>query len=195
MVYKYSMANRVDTKNTELLRTEAAMTLMGNLTGNSRWGTSGSLRNPRIPADMRPMHDVAVLADLFDVRSLYHLAVSTDHYMRRSAAEHPLCPLDVLNHLANDINTIVVMVVARNPNCSPQLLAKLSVHSAWQVRYEVAGHRACPDDRLPVLLDDPDKGVRQRCASRRPMPDWLLELAMEHTDPVVRYMATIDEPW
>jgi len=171
------------------------MTMIGSLTGSSRGGVSGLSRASRIPADMRPTHDVAMSIGLLEMRSLPYLADNPDRHIRRLAAEHPLCQPEVLDQLSDDIDAIVVITVARHPNCSPQLLAKLSAHLAWQVRYEVARHPGCPGDYLLALLNDPNKGVRQRCASRRPMPAWLLELALAHSDPVVRYMAAVEEPW
>jgi hypothetical protein len=171
------------------------MTVVGNLISSTRWGTTRALRAGRRVADRRPLHDVPVAADQLEIRALIHMATSPDRELRRSAAEHPNCPPEILEHLANDVDTIVVILVAQHPDCPPNVLAHLATSLTWQVRYEVAKHPYTPGDCLLTLLNDRNKGIRQRCASRRPMPQWLLDRALEHPDPVVRYMATVEEPW
>jgi hypothetical protein len=171
------------------------MAVVGEPISSNRGGTIQGLRAGRRAIDRRPLYDVPIQVAQLEAKVLAHMASSHDSEMRRSAVEHPNCPPEVLAQLADDVDAIVVIRVARHPNCPPATLAKLAACRTWQVRYEVAKHPGTPGDSLLLLLNDRNKGVRQRCASRRPMPQWLLERALEHQDPVVRYMATIEEPW
>lgn len=171
------------------------MTAVGNLINYNRGGVTRVLRSGKRVPDRRPLHETSIPVEQLEVRALAHMAASPDNDLRRAVVEHPDCPPHLLEQLADDTDAIVVIQVARHRNCPPRLLAQLTKCRTWQVRYEVARHPATPGDCLLTLLNDNNKGVRQRCASRRPMPQWLIDAALAHTDPVVRHMATVEEPW
>lgn len=164
------------------------MTIIDDLVGCNR---CGSTRGSRVAVAGASRG----ITDQLPTNDLHRPVISSDNLVRRSIAERHDCPPDVLAQLANDVDVIVVIRVARHLNCPPDVLARLASSKSWQVRYEVAKNPGTPGDCLLALLNDRDKGVRQRCASRRPLPQWLKDHALVHYDPVVRYMATVEEPW
>jgi hypothetical protein len=63
---------------------------------------------------------------------------------RYKIAEHPNCPISVLEKLSNDKNSDVRYYVARHPNCPISILEKLANDEDWLVRSSVAEHPNCP---------------------------------------------------
>jgi len=79
---------------------------------------------------------------------------------RWAVAQHPGCPPQALEWLAEDPMAWVRGGVARNPQSPPQLLQLLARDPEWRVRRAVAGNPACPPQVLRALARDRDEQVR-----------------------------------
>jgi hypothetical protein len=60
---------------------------------------------------------------------LTKLANDKNSYVRRGVAEHPNCPISILEKLANDEDWQVLYYVARHPNCPQYLKDYLKIKS------------------------------------------------------------------
>jgi 3-methyladenine DNA glycosylase AlkC len=91
---------------------------------------------------------------------LTKLANDKNSYVRYWVAQHPNCPISILEKLANDENSDVRYFVAKHPNCPIPILEKLANDEDSCVRYWVAEHPNCPISILEKLANDEDSYVR-----------------------------------
>ena len=81
----------------------------------------------------------------------------------------------------------LAVVAARNPNCPPEMLWRLSNHTLQPARHAVASSDNAPVDLVTHMLNDADGGVR-RMALRNPnCPPEKLRQAAISSDPAQRW--------
>ena len=125
-------------------------------------------------------------------RELEERSMDPDQFVRRSVAEDPDTPPDVLARMSTDPNEYVRRNVADNPGTPADVLARMSMDSAGLVRYEVSENPNTPASVLVKMSDDPDKNVRGAVADHPNTPLNVVEKLAHDEDPLVRQWA-LDE--
>jgi hypothetical protein len=103
-------------------------------------------------------------SDIVHVRNsiLSRLAEDDCESIRRSVAENPRTPPEMLKRLSSDPGIEVRLAVAENPNTQPEVLSILAEDHAVDVRFGVAENPHMPEDILLKLAQDENPYIRCR---------------------------------
>jgi len=111
---------------------------------------------------------------------------STSWILRRVLA-HPRCPQDVLLHAYQQYPDGEMMVgVASNPNCPPDLLQQLLRHPMAAVRAQVACNPSVQSEWLWQRARDSSVVVRETVATNRTCPSDVLVRMLQDRHPKIR---------
>jgi hypothetical protein len=118
------------------------------------------------------------------------------HTVRQSAAEHFLCPADLLEELAADAAPEVRSSVAEHPKATPELLHRLASDAELRVVWNVATHINTSNKTLDLLAQHPNSRTREQSiypylgySRTREIPVSRLEMLKNDPDPeVLRYV-------
>jgi hypothetical protein len=115
------------------------------------------------------------------------------HTVRQSAAEHFLCPPDLLDELSRDAAPEVRSSVADHPKATPELLHRLASDTELRVVWNVATHINTSNETLNLLAQHPNSHTREKSiypylgfSRTREIPVTRLEMLKNDPDPEVQ---------
>jgi len=85
---------------------------------------------------------------------------------RFSISRSKYAPAEVLKKMADDLNALVRVGVAMNPNTPSHILVQLAKKGSFAIRLAVAQNSNAPLSALEVLQNDPDPQISNRAKTR-----------------------------